>query len=150
MAKLAGGAGVDAGTSAPEKERRYIYNGAPAGGSSGFALRSNRKAVRRTVSTFNIIILLFGIGGAIVLYINNIITINRLSGEVHELQVRFDALVNSNAALRAEVNRKSAWERISVIASEQLGLRPAKHQPAWFTVDRDRAQELLEQSPPVQ
>lgn len=149
MTKRAGGAVDEAGTSAPEKERRYIYNGTPAGGTAGYALRPNRKTVRRKVSTFNIILLLFGVGGAVVLYINNIITINRLSAEINQLQMRCDSIVNVNASLRAEVNTKSTWERISVVASDQLGLRPAKHQPVWFSIDRDRARELGAKTPSV-
>jgi cell division protein FtsL len=72
---------------------------------------------------------------AIVLYISNIITVNRLVVEVGELEQKHAAVVNSNEILRAEINRRSSLERIGRIATEQLGLQHPKQQPHVLEVD---------------
>jgi cell division protein FtsB len=142
MAHGPGGAIDEGAANSAEHDRRYIYNGTPAGGHPSYAVRSNKRGIRRKFSTFNIILLLFGFGGGCVLYISNIIAINRLSSEINQLQARYAQIVNANTELRSDVSRKSGWERISGIASEQLGLRPAKTPPVWFTIDWDKAHEL--------
>ncbi len=130
---------------APARDKRYIYNGDPQARNPGYAVRPNRKAVRRKVSTFNIILWLFGVGIAIVLYVDNIITINRLAFEVNQLQTKYDAVMNTNATLRAEVTRKAAWERIGKNATEQIGLMFPTDQPTLFDVDQDKIESLRTQ-----
>jgi cell division protein FtsL len=125
-----------------DQERRYVYGGEPRTQAAGYTLRSNRRATRRRVSTFNIILILFACGIGIVFYVNNIITVNQLAFDVGHLQTRYDKIMNTNAALRAEVSRKSSWERIGGIATEQLGLRYPKEQPVWFDVDRQKLDRL--------
>jgi hypothetical protein len=141
MAKVPGGSVHTTAVSGIERERRYVYGGAPAGGAA-HAVHPNRKAVRRRFSTFNIILLLFGIGGAVVFYINNLIAITWLSADINRLQVKYDKIASDNAALQAEVQRKSEWKRISVLASDMLGLHPAERQPVLFSVDREKARAL--------
>jgi len=75
---------------------------------------------------------------AIVLYISNIIAVNRLAVEVNDLQQKYDAILNENEILRAEINRRSSLERIGRIATEQLGLQHPKEQPQWLEVDQRR------------
>jgi hypothetical protein len=131
---------------APARDKRYIFNGDPQSRNPGYAVRpTNKKATRRKVSTFNIILWLFGIGIAIVLYVDNIITINRLAFEVNQLQTKYDSVVNTNATLRAEVTRKAAWERIGKNATEQLGLKFPTEQPTLFNVDQDKIESLKAQ-----
>jgi len=119
----------------PPREKRYIYSGEAAGSHPGYALAPNKRSPRRRVSTFNIILTLFAAGIAIVLYVNNFLTVNHLAAEVDQLQGRYDALANTNATLRAEVSRKSSWERIGDLATKQLGLMYPKEQPTMMEVD---------------
>jgi hypothetical protein len=126
----------------PEKDRRYIYNGEPSRAAGAYALRPNRRGTRRKVSTFNIIVLLFGLGLAIVLYVNNIIVINRLSGDIGRLQAHYNDVQNQNATLAAEVNKKAAWERISTVAGEEIGLRHPAEPPGWIEVDQEKLDAL--------
>ncbi len=133
---------VSRGGAAIPRDRRYIYNGEPPQAGGAYALRPNRRGTRRKVSTFNIIVLLFGIGAAVVLYVNNIIIINRLSGDIGRLQARYDEMQNQNAMLAAEVNRKAAWERISTVAGEQVGLRHPSEPPEWIVVDQEKLDAL--------
>jgi cell division protein FtsL len=126
----------------PTREARYIYGGDTHSAAAGYAMRPNKKATRRRISTFNIIVLLFGAGIAVILYISNIIAINQLAVEVNQLRSKCDKIQNTNAALRAEINRKSGRERIGMIATEQLGLKYPKEQPTWFEVDEHKLEEL--------
>jgi len=125
-----------------DPERRYVYGGESPSTSSGFPLRPNRKSTRRKRSTFNIILILFACGVAIVLYINNIIVVNQLAYEVDQLQVRYGKIMNTNAGLRAEINRKSSWERIGAIATGQLGLKYPGEQPMWFDIDEEKDEKV--------
>src|SRR5512135_280184 len=126
----------------PERERRYIYGGSAPAGWRADTLRPNRRGVRRKVSTFNIILLLFGIGGAIVFYVNNILSINRLASEVGQLEAEYQKIQGINQALRTDVSSKSSLEHISPAALERLGLRASQTQQVWFTIDRDKLREL--------
>jgi cell division protein FtsL len=125
-----------------ERERRYIYNGDTPPNVGGYVVQPNRRGVRRKVSTFNLITFLLILGLAIVVYVNNIITINHLVVEVSQLQKKYEEIQNTNATLRAEVNKKSDWVRIGTVAGEQLGLRYANEQPVWFDIDQDKLEEL--------
>jgi len=129
------------------RTHRHVYGNSTATASNaGYAIRPNRKAVSRKVSTFYVIVVLFGFGIAIVGYINNIIVVNRLSAETDELQSQYDKISNSIAALRAEINRKSGWERIGKVASERAGLRYPKEQATPFNVDEDLMKRAKETS----
>ena len=125
-----------------ERERRYVYGGTTPSGWTGGAMRPNRRGVRRKVSTFNIILLLFGIGGAIVFYVSNILSINRLASEIGQLEAEYQKIQGINQSLRADVGRKSALENISPAALGQLGLHASQTEQIWFTIDRDKLKEL--------
>lgn len=125
-----------------EPERRHIYGGDPQATVAGYAVRSNRKAIRRKRSTFNSILLLFGVGIAIVLYINNILAVNTLLREVNQLQSTHEKIANTNQMLRAEIDGKSDMERIGRVATEQLGLTFRKEQPFWLEVDESRLRRV--------
>jgi cell division protein FtsB len=127
-----------------EPERRYVFNGDPQRSTAGYAIRTNRRAVRRRRSTFGIIVTLFAAGVAIVLYISNIIAVNRLAHEVESLRDRYNVIVQANQVLEAEIDKKSALERVSAIATGQLGLREAKDPPQYFDVDDDRVKSINE------
>lgn len=128
-----------------ERERRHIYGGDPQSKTPGYVMSPNRRAIRRRRSTFNIVLALFALGVCMVFYISNILAVNRIAAEVHELQMNHDKIQHSNQQLRAEIDRKSAWERINVTASRELSLRPPGEQPLWFSIDEEKVQQLREQ-----
>jgi len=105
------------------KDRRLLYN------SGGLRFPKRRS------STFNTMAALFLAAVAIVLYISNIIAVNRLAVEVNDLQQKYAAVLNGNEILRAEINRRSSLERIGKIANEQLGLQHPEQQPQVLDVD---------------
>ena len=146
---------------ADKRERRYIYGGDSGSGTharttgttrqAGTArtaplaappARSNRRVIRRRMSTTNVMLAILAVGLAIVLYVNNIITVNRLARDVNDLQQSYDRLRSSNAALQAEVNRKSAMERIGDVASRELGLRHPAEKPVEFPIDEEALEAL--------
>ncbi len=108
---------------AEHREQRYIYSGDGRRMDSTGDLPRNRRGIQRRVSTFNILLVLFGFAVGIVLYVNSIIVVNQLALEVSQLQTAYAKKMNENAELQAEVNRKSARERIGPMAIEQLGLQ---------------------------
>ncbi len=130
----------------PALERRYIYGGekrsVPTGGTA--PMRQNRRVTRRRFSTFNTIVILFGMSLVIVLYVNNILTIDQLASDIGKLETRYAAIQNLNAGLRAEINRKSSWERIGRTATERLGLVFPKEQPQGFDIDESALRRVTD------
>jgi cell division protein FtsL len=152
---MARNAAVDAGQKAERlraavpnemlrQDKRYIYNGDPVPQFPGYALRPNKRVSRRKISTFNIILFLFGVAVAIVLYIGNFIAVNQLAYDVGQLQTRYDKILNDNATLQAEINRKSGWERIGSIAAKELGLQHSKEQPTLIEVEEEKLDRVKE------
>ena len=122
---------------AAQQEHRYIYSDSAPRPAPGFAVRPNKKGMVRKVSTFYVIIALLCFGGSTVAYVNNVIVVNRLAIEINQLQSAYNKISNTNAGLRSEINRKSAWERIGKMAGEQVGLRYVKDPPTFFDMDQD-------------
>jgi cell division protein FtsL len=129
-------------TATVARERRYIYSGEPRPSTSGYALRPNRHGTQRHLSTFSIILTLFGFGIAIVLYINNILAVNQLAQEREQLHRRLLEIQNINRELQAEVSQKAALERIGAVAARELGLHYPTEQPALFDVDEGKLTRL--------
>lgn len=127
-----------------EPERRYVYGGDPQSQTPGYAARPSNKKVaqKKRRSTFNIISVLFLLAVGIILYIGNLLTVNELAVEVHQLQVQHDKTVNANSVLKAEINRKSAWERIGNTAKQQVGLTYPKERPRSFDVDGGKLEKF--------
>lgn len=127
-----------------EREHRYVFNGDPQRTTAGYAIRTNRRAVKRRRSTFSIVLSLFAAGTAIVLYINNIMAVNRLAHEIDRLRTQYNTVTQANQILQADIDKKSALERVSAIATEQLGLRNPSTPPQMFDVDEDRVSSITE------
>lgn len=117
----------------PSKERRHVFNDY----TPPTLPRSNRPFRKRKISTFNIILSLFLIAIVSVLYVSNIIAVNRLVVEIEELKTAYNKTENLNEILRSEINRKSRMERITKIASEQMGMMFPKQPPSWFELDEE-------------
>ncbi|MGH2569192.1 MAG: FtsL-like putative cell division protein [Bacteroidota bacterium] len=108
------------------------------------AMPRNRKITTRTVSTFYIILLLFGAAAVIVLYISNIIAVDHLMMEINNLQKQNQRLMSEQEILKAEINRLSSLERVNRIAAEELGLVNPKEPPVWMSVDPERVRAVEE------
>lgn len=135
--------GTDSLPDTTSKDRRLLYtDDVSQSARPNEPMNRNPKLPQRTSSTFTTMVALFVAAVVIILYISNIIAVNRLAVEVSEFQQKYEAVNNSNEILRAEINRRSSLERIGKIAAEQLGLRYAKEQPQLLEIDeklvRDR------------
>lgn len=128
-------------TEALTRERRYIYNGEARPTTSGYAVRPNRRGEQRKISTFNIIVLLFALGIAIVVYVNNILAVNQLLNETHELDIRLKDIQSVRDVLRSDVSKKGALDKIGPVAKERLGLQ-SQGQPILIDVDATQAEKL--------
>ena len=115
------------------KERRHLFNGY----TPRTPTRPNRPFKKRRISTLNIIFFLTVTTVSTVFYIGNIITVNRLAGEIEDLKASYSILSNANEFLQSEINQKSTMERITKIASEQMGMVYPKQPPVWFSIDEE-------------
>lgn len=130
--------------SRPEQPAGRVYNGDPQAKTPGYAVRpANRKASpRKRRSTFNIVAVLFLAAIAIVVYIGNILTVNQLAVEVHQLQSQYDKKMNENKILQSVIDKKSNRDRIVEIAEKELGLVSKGGQVGSFTVDADKLEKF--------
>jgi cell division protein FtsB len=132
-------------STATVSDGRYIYNDLgsdPQSANPGYAVRPNKKAVRRKHSTFNIVSLLFFFAIICLLYTSNVITVNQLAKEVNDLTIKYNAIANANELLKVEINRKSNIDRISSLATEELGMINPKEPPVWFEINREKLNDI--------
>jgi cell division protein FtsL len=123
-------------------ERRYVYSGeTPAEPMYDVAPRVNRPVQRHKRSPLTVIATLVAVSMMTVFYVWTKISVDRLAVEVNELQAQHQKIMNANALLQAEINKKSTLERIGRMAT-QLGLTYPKEQPAWIEVDGEKLEEL--------
>ena len=128
----------------PERrDRRYVYNGESVKAPDESIPRGNRPVRKRRRSLFAIVTVLVVVSTFIVLYVANKLAVNRLAVEVNDLQTQYENVLYANEAIRAEINKKSSLERISAIATTQLGMIYPKEQPLWFELRSDLAQRAL-------
>ncbi len=113
------------------------------GNRPGHAYRYGQKQSRRKkLSTFNIIIFLFGFAVALVFYIGNIIAVNGLMKEINQLEQEYEKIRNHNEYLRAELNNRTGLEQIGSIAVQQLGLSNPSEPPQWLTISKEEVERL--------
>ncbi len=105
----------------------------------------NRKAVRRKISPFTIMMMLIAAAVAIVLYISNIIAVNQLLNDVNALETEHRQILMEQEILRAQINRLASLERIQEKAQE-LGLKSLRTPPVWLNVDPERIRGIEEES----
>jgi cell division protein FtsL len=129
------------------EDNRYIFSHEietdPQAEHPGYAVR--RKKRKRSVSTFNVVVILVAVAMISLLYTWNVVSVIRLSRDVTELTARYNTIISSNEVIRAEINRKTSFDRISQLAIDDVGLMNPKDAPNWFEIDRDKINELKEQ-----
>ena len=62
------------------------------------------------------------VAGVTLLYVNNVVRVNQLLGEIKTLEYSRDSLISSTNLLRNEVFSLESSDRINRIARENLGL----------------------------
>lgn len=107
----------------------------------GYAVRSNRRAVRRRGSAFLVMAAFAGLGVAAVLYVSNALAVNRLADDVNTLRTRLQERTNAARLLQVEIDRLSTLDRVAAAAG-RLGLAHPAAQPAVLPVPEDRVHGL--------
>ncbi len=111
-------------------------NGIPA---SSVKVRQKKK-----ISPFSIVMVLFSVAIAIVLYIGNILVIGRLLNQINQMQIKHRQIVNQQELLRTQIIKLSSLERIQQLARDRLGMQKSSQLPVWIEVDPDRIEEVEE------
>jgi cell division protein FtsL len=130
--------------------RDMVYNGTDTIPSKettttdGTPLAFNKKQSRRKVSPFTIILILFGVAIASVLYIGNILAVGRLMAQNNQLQIKHRQILNGQELLKVQINRLSSLERIQQVARDQLGLQNSKQLPVWIEINPERVNQVEE------
>lgn len=97
---------------------------------------------KRKVSPFTVVLFLFVGAILIVVYINNIITVNHLMREINVYERRHQQLLNEQELLRARIHKLSSFERVQQIAQYNLGLTFPKEVPQVLRIDPSRIEEV--------
>ncbi len=106
-------------------------------------LAAKNKVVKtRKQSPFNLMLTMFAVAVAIVLYVGNVIAVQQLLKDVSDKQAQLQQILNEQEMLKAQINRMSSLERIRKMAEDDLGLHNPKGSPQWIQVDGNKIQEI--------
>ena len=128
--------------------RDMVYSGplespTPAAAESASTSPSrNRRATRRRVSPFNLIVILLGVAVVSVLYISNILAVGRLLIQINQLDAKHQQLLNEQEMLRVQISRLASLERVERMAADELGMQAPKQPPIWLEPAPERIQEV--------
>lgn len=112
----------------------------------GYAVRPERKAAAKKktkMSTVMLVVFVCVVG--CLFYTSTVISVIRLGREMNELTMRYNTVLSTNEVLRADINRKSNLERITLLAREKAGMINPREAPTWFEIDRARVDAILSQ-----
>ena len=90
---------------------------------------------RRLLNRWSIFALVFVSALATVLYVNNVITVDKLLRETQAMKKSADSLRDVNQSLQTEVFRLQSAERVTRIATERLGMMPPPQAPTVIEAD---------------
>jgi cell division protein FtsB len=141
--------GQDGSPAAPQRETR-IYNSVLPELEKTYSVPNqavqappkNRKAVKRKVSPFNIVLVLLSVAVVSVFYISNILTVGRLLTNINKLQNKHRQVLNEQELLKAEIDKLSGLERVQPLARERVGLINPKQAPVWIQIDPRRVEQV--------
>lgn len=109
---------------------------------SSLPFQRSRNIVRRKVSPFSVVLVLFAAAVVIVLYISNIIAVGQLMGEINSLETQHRRILMEQEILKAQINKLASLERIQELAEKDLGLSTPKEPPVWLNLDQERLKEI--------
>lgn len=84
---------------------------------------------RRLLNRWSIFLLLIVSAAATVLYVSNVVLVNRMLGDREIMHKQVDSLKAVNQSLLTEINKLESSERITRIAAERLGMTPPSRPP---------------------
>lgn len=78
---------------------------------------------KKKLSILYVLISFIMLAVIMIVYINNIIYVNRVSAESMKLREQIDEVKNTNDFLRTEIEKLTSFERINSLAKEKFGMR---------------------------
>lgn len=78
---------------------------------------------KKKLSVLYVLISFILLAVIMLVYINNIIYVNRVSAESMKLREDIDKVKNTNDFLRTEIEKLTSFERINMLAKEKFNMR---------------------------
>lgn len=78
---------------------------------------------KKKLSVLYVLISFIMLAVIMLVYINNIIYVNRVSAESMKLREDIDKVKNTNDFLRTEIEKLTSFERINMLAKEKFNMR---------------------------
>lgn len=78
---------------------------------------------KKKLSVLYVLISFILLAVVMLVYINNIIYVNRVSAESMKLREDIDKVKNTNDFLRTEIEKLTSFERINMLAKEKFNMR---------------------------
>jgi cell division protein FtsB len=123
----------------PELEKSYTIPNRPVQ-----AAPKNRKALKRKISPFNIVVALLAVAVVSVFYISNILTVGRLLTTINRMQMKHQQILNEQEMLKAQIDKLSGLDRVAPLAHDRIGLINPKQAPVWIHIDPRRVEQAEE------
>jgi len=88
-----------------------------------------KKAARKRISLFNLMVALLIMAAVTVFFVNNIISVNNLVLDNSNIQSEISKSISMNNGLQTEIERLSNFDNIKVTAIDKLNLSFSKNRP---------------------
>jgi cell division protein FtsL len=135
----------------PQRRSHSVQTPAPRNGTQldlplGPPRAQEAKKPRKEITTFTIVMILVAASVLVVIYIGNVVAVDRLVSEIAVLERREAELKQQGENIRASINVLSSYMRIKRIATDSLHLQHSGQQPLTLNVpglpaaDREAAQ----------
>ena len=95
-----------------------------------------RGSKTRSISLFNVLVVLFISAGVIVFFVNNIITVNNIVVNSNNLRNEINAAQTVNNNLQTEIERVSNLDNIKPVAIDKLKLGFSGSRPKKISVEK--------------
>jgi cell division protein FtsL len=95
-----------------------------------------RGSKTRSISLFNVLVVLFISAGVIVFFVNNIITVNNIVVSNNNLRNEINAAQTVNNNLQTEIERVSNLDNIKPVAIDKLKLGFSGNRPKKISVEK--------------
>jgi cell division protein FtsB len=122
---------------------RFVFNDKNGPEPSDVVVRKNRPIPKNRPSLFRTILLIFCLIMLGVFAIKNIITVDLLADEINKSQNDYTILTNKIKLLRAEVDEKKSFNRITTIAQKELNMIESKDQIIWLDIDAETLNSMV-------
>jgi cell division protein FtsL len=93
-----------------------------------------RRVGQNKISLFNIMLTLFAFSAIVILYVNNIITVNSLLAENNNIMNEINSQSTLNNSLQTEIEKLTNYENIKKLLDGKIDLKPSALKPKTIIV----------------